>query len=106
LEEKKSKSLEDQLSHVLTEIRDSQEPIRVEDPANPNGNDLSKVFDSGMWQLLSSSASATLRTIESSGWESVFGTTKRLGNTERVAALTQAAASAAIRTKPWSDRTE
>lgn len=106
LEGKKSKSLEDQLSHVLTEIRDSVEPIKVEDPANPNGNDLSKIFDSGIWQLLSSSAGATLRAIESSGWESVFGTTKRLGNVERVAALTQAAASATIRTKPWSDRIE
>src|SRR5437667_219304 len=66
-------------------------------------NGLSKLLDAGVWQSLSRAADATLRTIESDGWEAVFGTTKRLEAGERLAALTQAVGAATVRTKPWSD---
>jgi hypothetical protein len=102
LKGKKSQTLTKQLEHVWTEIRNSKEPMKVEDPANPTGNDLSKLLDAGMWQMLSGAADATLRTIQNVGWEAVFGTTKRLEGGERLAAVTQAIGAASIRTKPWS----
>jgi hypothetical protein len=99
----KKSSPEDQLRHVLETIRDSDEPIHVEDPANPSGNDLSKVIDD-IWPVLRSHAEATMRTVDSSGWESVFGSVqKTASSSSRATALTQAASTAAVRTSPWSD---
>ena len=45
LDGRKRSSLESQLVHVLTEFRDSIDELTVEDPANPEGNDLSDVLD-------------------------------------------------------------
>jgi hypothetical protein len=105
LEGKSSNSVADQLLHVWTEIRDSKDPISIEDPANPTGNDLSDVLAAN-WQWLASAAGATLRTIESSGWEAVFGATQRPEGTQRITGLTQAASVATVRTKPWAAKTE
>lgn len=102
LEDKKADSVAEQLEYVWTEIGDAEEPMTVEDPANPDGNDLSKAFGSGIWQTLSGAASATLKTLETAGWEAVFGTTKRLEGAEKVSVLTQAVSTATVRTKPWS----
>jgi hypothetical protein len=102
LKKKKSASLEDQLKHVWQSIRDAEEPMNVEDPANPSGNDLSGVL-SNAWSILSATADSTLRSIENVGWESVFGTIKRTESKEaRVAALASAAGSASIRSSSWS----
>jgi tRNA nucleotidyltransferase (CCA-adding enzyme) len=102
LKDEKSSSLEDQLVHVWETIRDSEDPINVEDPANPNGNDLSEVI-SQAWPVLRSNAKSALDLIEASGWESVFGSVKRAESaTARVAALASAAASATVSSRPWS----
>jgi hypothetical protein len=101
LKGKTADSLSDQLENVWAEIINSKEPITVEDPANPNGNDLSPVL-SEVWSFLSSSSDATMKLIENSGWEAVFGTTKKLERYSRVEALTQAASAATVRTKPWA----
>lgn len=101
LEGKEGESLADQLLHVWTELRDSKDPISVEDPANPDGNNLSALLDSGVWSVLTGAAYSTLRTIETVGWESVFGPAKRLDGEERLIALTQAASIASVRSKPW-----
>lgn len=102
LKSKKSSSLENQLKHVWTTIRDAKDPINVEDPANPSGNDLSSVI-SDAWPLLKSFADSTLRMIENSGWESVFGSVKRAESvTARVTSLTQAAGAASVKSSPWA----
>jgi tRNA nucleotidyltransferase (CCA-adding enzyme) len=72
LEGMKSKSFADQLMHVLTKIKENSNPIGVEDPANPSGNDLSAVVKQA-WSELSAAASSTLESIENSGWEEIFG---------------------------------
>jgi len=95
-------SLEDQLVHVWEELRDSVDPIAVEDPANPSGNDLSGIL-SAQWGWLKASADLTLSSIENDGWESVFGKQTTENRSERVNRLTQAASSAAVITKPWAD---
>ncbi len=105
LEGKKAKSLEDQLKHVWSEICNSKDPLSVEDPANPSGNDLSQVLANN-WEWLKSAAESTLKTIESSGWEAVFGSTHRVDATSRISGLTQAASAASIITKPWAAGTK
>ena len=102
LKSKKSSSLENQLKHVWTTIRDAEVPINVEDPANPSGNNLSKIM-SDTWPLLKSFADSTLRTLDNSGWEAVFGSVKRAESAAaRVASLTQAASAASVRSSPWA----
>ena len=103
LKTKKSSSLSAQLEHVWKEIRDTKDPISIEDPANPSGNDLSKVLDTSVWFTLSASAKSTLGQIQSSGWESVFGPLKRAEGASRVAALSRAAGTASVQSKPWAD---
>ncbi|MBV8857418.1 MAG: hypothetical protein JOZ02_10840 [Acidobacteria bacterium] len=73
LKGKKSLDLPEQLKHVWTELRDNVEDIKIEDPANPTGNDLSELFNATVRQELSSNARRTLELIERSGWEAVFG---------------------------------
>jgi hypothetical protein len=73
LKGKKSLDLPEQLKHVWTELRDNVEDIKIEDPANPTGNDLSELFNASVRQELSSNARRTLELIERSGWEAVFG---------------------------------
>jgi len=103
LDGKTSETLAAQLEHVWTEVRDSEDPMSVEDPANPTGNDLSAAV-SAAWPSLRGAADATLSTLANSGWQAVFGTTKRLDETARVETLSKAAASASIITKPWAPR--
>lgn len=73
LEEKRSLSLGKRLKHVWTELRDNVEEITVEDPANPNGNDLSELFNAAVRYELSTGAARALESIEKEGWEKVFG---------------------------------
>lgn len=105
LKGKSSSSLENQLTRVWEEIRDSKDPISVEDPANPNGNDLSGVLAQN-WQWLVGAADATLRTIDGSGWEAVFGQVERVEKTQRITGLTQAASAATIATRQWASNME
>lgn len=102
LKGKSSLSLTDQLMHVWKEVRDAKEPITVEDPANPSGNDLSGAIKDN-WTFLSMSAEATLKTIENTGWEAVFGPTKKANASQRVEVLTRAAVAAPFISKPWAN---
>lgn len=95
----KDKSLTDQLTHVWTQLRDLQEPVAVEDPANPSGNDLTPLLSGLVWTELQSVAKSTLTTIEQSGWEGVFG--KVDTGADKSAAVRVAVASVVAPTKPW-----
>lgn len=107
---KKGKSLPEQLEHVWTAIRDSADPISVEDPANPCGNDLSPLLTAGIWSELQTAARSTLAVITGSGgWESVFGPVAdddehdESGN-GKTAKLVKAAAAVVTPTRPWLPR--
>lgn len=99
LAQHKSKPLADQLTHVWTQFRDLEEPPKVEDPANPSGNDLTPLLDDSVWSELKSVARSTLSTIEQSGWEAVFG--KVDTSADKTAAVRAAVASVATPTRPW-----
>ena len=94
----KNKSLTDQLIHVWTEFRDLDRPPKVDDPANPSGNDLTHLLDA-VWNELGSVASSTLWTIDNNGWEAVFGRVDT--GADKSAAVKMAVASVATRTRPW-----
>jgi Nucleotidyltransferase domain len=102
LEGKKNSSLEAQVKHVWTSIADAKEPIAVEDPANPFGNDLSEVLKA-MWPELSQRAQDTLDLLARSGWEAVFGPLEKgeTDNGAKTSVFVRAGASVTTPTKPW-----
>ena len=104
LKDKKNSSLDAQLKHVWTSMKDAEDPISVEDPANPTGNDLSELLK-GAWSELSQRSADTLDLLERSGWEAIFGPFDEEkdnsgGKTEN---LKRAAAAIITPTKPWAD---
>jgi hypothetical protein len=100
LEGKTKKTISAQMQHFWTELRDNSASLTVEDPANPNGNDLSKEFDDNLKSQLSSAAKRTLTQIDSSGWEAVFGETEKKDKAARVEILKRAT-SVAAPSRPW-----
>lgn len=101
LRDEKDAELADQLRHVWTELRDNSDNLTIEDPANPEGNDLSELLNDTVLATLSSVASSTLALIENSGWEQVFGPVEPEDTAAKSAALRRAAASVTTASKPW-----
>jgi len=100
LEDKKKKSLSAQMEHFWTELRDNSANLTVEDPANPNGNNLSKCLDDNLKSQLAAAAKRTLEQIDSSGWEAVYGKAEKQEKAARVEILRRAAA-VATPSRPW-----
>jgi hypothetical protein len=103
LEEKKDVALTEQLKYIWTKLRDDPNSLSIEDPANPEGNDLSELVNDAVRQALASVASSMLTVIENSGWEVVFGSVEEGKNNEsKSSALRQAAATVVTPSKPWA----
>jgi hypothetical protein len=100
LKKKKSASIENQLLHLWETLRDDVDSITIEDPANPNGNDLSDLLSDAVRQELSTAASETLTTIDNEGWEAVFGELEVTKEAKKAAVLNAAKAVTAP-TRPW-----
>lgn len=103
LKDKKNATLADQLDHFFDTVSQSDNPIKIEDPANPTGNDLMPILASA-WPSLQKVANQTLETIQNSGLDSVYGDT---GATEDSSTVEQLSAAIHIAkqhqpTKPWS----
>lgn len=96
---KKNKPLTEQLTYVWEKMRDNPNELSVKDPANPEGNDLSDLFNNSVRSHLASMAKNTLEQIKNAGWEAVFGKVQT-GKAERTEALGRIAAASAA--KPWS----
>ncbi len=95
------KSLSDQVKHIWTTLRDLEEAPTIEDPANPDGNDISGLLKEE-WKVLSSEAAATLSILEAKGWEAIFGRVPT--NDNKTTILRAAAANVVVHTKPWSHK--
>jgi hypothetical protein len=74
---------------VWKEFRDNLDKLSVEDPANPTGNDLSELLNDSTRAELASVAQRTLKLIEESGWEAVFGPVEEKGEREKREGLRQ-----------------
>ena len=100
LKDQKTKCLSAQMEHFWTELRDNSANLCIEDPANPNGNDLSKCLDDNLKSQLASAAKRTLEQIKSSDWEVVFGNVQKQEKAARIEILRSAAA-VATPSRPW-----
>lgn len=96
----KSKPLDEQIDHVLQAIAASEKAIAVEDPSNPQGNNVMPVLEN-LWAPLRAAAEQTLQTVMVSGWEGVFGQVVTIEQAERVTRFAAAAAAVRSPTKPW-----
>jgi hypothetical protein len=96
-------TLEDRFRRVLTAFADRIDDLKIEDPANPTGNDLSHALSGRLRREISKIARNTLDAAAEHGWEHVFGAvdTKQT-SVPRVQILRSAAAAAPVVTKPWS----
>lgn len=99
----RSSDLATQLQYIWEQFRDKIDDISIEDPANPEGNDLSDLFNAGTRSELSERARHTLAMIESSGWEAVFGPVEEENKEVKVERLRRATENVAVRTKPWAE---
>lgn len=96
--------LDEQLKQVLEKLRDEPENITVKDPANPSGNDLSEIWNDTIRSNVAALARSTLETIESLGWEAVFGEPPDDDDSKTIVDALKAAASTIQEpTRPWQD---
>jgi hypothetical protein len=99
----KSKPISEQLLHVWGEISAHADPIHVEDPANPGGNDLTNVM-AAVWPVLRAAATDTLNTIRWSGWEGVFGPVSAAAFFTIADKAQRAAATVSMPNRPWCSK--
>lgn len=71
--------LEDRLVTVWKALRDDIDSLKIEDPANPTGNDLASIFGDDERETLSAAATIALDLVEAGDWEALFG---KLGTVE------------------------
>lgn len=103
LKSHKSKSLARKLELFWECLRDNIDDVTVEDPANPEGNDLMPVLNSNRI-VLSLSALNTLQSIQNIGWEQVFGVLEEQNQeSARLAAINRFAQSRTDGARPWSE---
>jgi tRNA nucleotidyltransferase (CCA-adding enzyme) len=93
-------TIDERFVKVLKRLRDQPETIDVKDPANPEGNDLSHLWNETIWKAAGEIARQTLNTIDSSGWEAVFGQLPAPKD-EAVARLHRAAKKIEAPARPW-----
>ena len=96
----KNKSLPAQVKKVWAELRDRTEPVAIEDPANPSGNDLSDLLGGSVWWQLSSVARSTLESLDANGWEAIFGKVEE--KQASAAPLKSAVGGVAVTSRPWA----
>jgi hypothetical protein len=99
-----SGSLEQRFAGVLAVFADHIDSLRIEDPGNPYGNDLSHALPDILRREIAKVARNTLAAARQYGWEHVFGKIEARAGVPRVHIL-QSAAAAAVPTRPWGSRT-
>lgn len=83
-------------------LKDHGNKVGIEDPANPDGNDLSGFLDETTKQLLSYQAEAALSSLNEGNWTDIFGEAGKMAGAEKVGALRSVAASLPSSPKPWT----
>lgn len=98
-----SGTLEQRFAHVLAVFSEDIDSLRIEDPANPYGNDLSYALPGTQRRVIAKVARNTLAAAHQYGWEHVFGKIEARAFAPRVQVLRSAAA-ATLPTRPWGSR--
>ena len=65
--------LEARLVAFWKALRDDSDTLKIEDPANPTGNDLGDVFGDDEREALSAAATVALDLVDTGDWEALFG---------------------------------
>jgi len=97
--------LDECLKEFWEQLKDNIENLKIEDPANPTGNDLSELFDESTKTTLSTFATNALNFVEKQNWEAIFGKVESMSNDEKVANVGAAILLNPDRPKPWCDIT-
>lgn len=71
--------LEARLVSLWKTLRDDIDSLKIEDPANPTGNDLASIFGDDERESLAAAATVALDLVEAGDWEALFG---QLGTVE------------------------
>lgn len=104
---KAKEGLSDNLKYFWETIRDDAEMIVVEDPANPEGNDLSDIFDDKIRKELAIAAKAALKNCTTDDdWKKIFGELEKSNITEKSAAISSFASTVQSPAKPWNPNRE
>ncbi len=97
-------NLENCLKSFWQEIIDNCDNITVEDPANPNGNDLSPMLDPVIKSSLKSASETAMYYVNEEKWETIFGTVNVEENkASKISVIESIAAATPIISKPWAD---
>ena len=102
---KDSNGLDECLKKFWEQLRDNIKNLKIEDPANPTGNDLSDLFDESTKTALSAFATSALTFIDNDNWESIFGKVESMSDDEKVASVGAAILLNPNRPKLWCDIT-
>ncbi len=102
LEGRACDALANQFRYVLHAINNSSVPPCVEDPANPNGNDLSPLLRGAVWDDLRDAAAQKLGSIDNDCWALVFGDVVAQHAGEAGARALAAPAIVGATVKPWA----
>ncbi len=100
LKSTKQQSLDKALLYFWETLRDKVGTVAVEDPANPQGNDLSAYVTDSFKAQLSMNARMALEQISKYGWENLFGPAVTSTSRERIQVIQSAPS--VLRAKPWS----
>ena len=71
--------LEARLVAFWKALRDETDSIKIEDPANPTGNDLGDAFGDDERETLSAAATVALDLVDTGDWEALFGEVGAVG---------------------------
>lgn len=96
LKGRKGKSLEDNMTYLWEELRDNIDNITVEDPANPEGNDLTPLLDQCKHGL-STAATSALSLADADMWSTVLGEVEETEASESTKAAAVASVGMATR---------
>lgn len=99
--------LDEQLIAFWERWRDDPDTVKIEDPSNPNGNNLDDLLNAQVRCALTTASKDSLRRLDNDGWESIFGPVPEEPEKQaarRIEILSRTAtASSASAVKPWLD---
>lgn len=99
--------LDEQMVAFWQRWRDDPDSVKIEDPSNPNGNNLDDLLNTQVRYALTAASADSLRRLGEQGWESIFGPVpeepeKQAAQRIEILSRTSAASSASA-VRPWLD---
>lgn len=94
------KGLDKCLVAMWTKLAEKIDEIKIEDPANPTGNDLSNIYNASVKANLSAAAKQALAKVKNEKWEEIYGVpVKAAERAQIVASVSEKLKSSGP--KPW-----